>query len=46
VLYENSTHRSPSIVAENSKTGPKSAIDFASIPVDKLGNTAKVLTSY
>ena len=36
VLYENSTHRSPSIVAENSKTGPKSAIDFASIPVDEL----------
>jgi hypothetical protein len=36
VLYENWTHRSPSIVAENSNTGLKSAIDFASMSVDEL----------
>ena len=36
MLYENWTHRSPSIVAENSNTGLKSAIDFASMSVDEL----------
>jgi DNA-binding protein H-NS len=36
VLYEDSTHRSPSIVAENSSTDLKSAIDFASMSVDDL----------
>jgi DNA-binding protein H-NS len=36
VLYENSTHRSPSIVAENSNTDLKFAIDFASMSVDEL----------
>jgi DNA-binding protein H-NS len=36
VLYENWTHHSPSIVAENSNTGLKSAIDFASLSVDEL----------
>jgi DNA-binding protein H-NS len=38
VLYENSTHRSPSIVTENSNAGLKlpRAIDLASLSVDEL----------
>jgi DNA-binding protein H-NS len=36
VLYENSTHRSPSNVAENSNTDLKSAIDLGSMSVDEL----------
>jgi DNA-binding protein H-NS len=43
VLYEDSIHRSPSIVAENSNAGLKSAIDFASMSVDELWKYREII---